>query len=445
MEALIPKLFILTAEASVVLLLILIIVFIFNIKAKRKDMNAVNELIKEYTGSREERISNLKKQLNNIAFKGDMDAQAEKLFNDEKKVIKEFVTLYLNHDSYRLLDYPENLMASHNEFLKTSGTGQAAVLTEAPEPPVIETVVTDTARSEETANATIRAREQAEANEAHLKELSELRLKNTELNEHLFEALETITGLMTEHGKKTGQEVESNAEKILQAIIYLRDKRLEHDNDPSKLAPPVDDEHDQVNSFDLESISDDSISVDLANNDATLDDSTAVSLGINDELNMDLDDLDEANSTEITTTETESTETKSTEAKNTSANDAVETVAINLDEENLPEDNNASDTDPWADALAEQADSEAATKTTEPETEPRIEATEAEADPWADALAEQAATEAGESADSSTAETQEEADPWADALAEQASAEAATEEVDPWAEALAEQEKSENK
>lgn len=447
MEALIPQLFILTAEASVVLLLILIIVFIFNIKAKRKDMNAVNELIQEYTGSKEERISSLKKQLQNISFKGDLDAQAEKLFQNEKKVIKEFVTLYLRHDTYRLLDYSENLMDSHNEFLKTSGSGQAAVVTEAAEIPVIDTEVSDNVRSEETANATMLAREQAESNEAHLKELSELRLKNTELNEHLFEALETITGLMTEHGKKTGQEVESNAQKLLEAIIYLRDKRLEHDTDPGKLAPPADDGHDKVVSFDLNSVDDNSISVDLADNDDTLDDSTAVNLGINDELNMDLDTLDES-------------ESQSTRAA--TAADVTETVAINLD------DDSASEADPWADALAEQASDEAVQAET-PEPEAPVAAAE-EADPWADALAEQAATEADEAAQGSatktpeesdpwadalaeqataeseqTTEAAEETDPWADALAEQASSESSTEEADPWAEALAEQEKSENK
>ncbi len=480
MEALIPQLFILTAEASVVLLLILIVVFIFNMKARRKDMKAVNELIKDYTGSREERISSLKKQLHNIGFKGDADEQAEKLFQNEKKVIKEFVTLYLRHDTYRLLDYPDNVMESHNEFLKTSGGGHAAVLTEAPEIPVVETAVDDGSRSEATANATILAREQAEANEAHLKELSELRLKNTELNEHLFEALETITGLMTEHGKKTGQEVESNAQKILEAIIYLRDKRLEHDNDPGKLAPPLDDD-DQVASFDLDSIEDDSVAVDLAQNDGTLDDSTAVNLGINDELNIDLDAMEEPQST-------------AAENQTTAETTEAETVAIDLDKETSAEASNttediSSDDDPWGDALAEQASSEAeqvATAETAPpaepeppvETQPQAEMETTaepaeEADPWADALAEQATSEADKPADSSAAEAEEEtdpwadalaeqatseaeqetpetaaaeeADPWADALAEQASAESETEEADPWAEALAEQEKSENK
>ena len=461
MEALIPQLFILTAEASIVLLLILIIVFIFNMKARRKDMKAVNELIKDYTGSREERISSLKKQLQNISFKGDADEQAEKLFQHEKKVIKEFVTLYLRHDTYRLLDYPDNIMESHNEFLKTSGGGHAAVLTEAPEIPAVETAVDDDSRSEATANATILAREQAEANEAHLKELSELRLKNTELNEHLFEALETITGLMTEHGKKTGQEVESNAQKILEAIIYLRDKRLEHDNDPGKLAPPLDDD-DQVASFDLDSVADDSVAVDLAQNDGTLDDSTAVSLGINDELNIDLDTMEEAQST--------ATEDNTT-ADTAPAAAAAETVTIDLDKETSDDadktaEDDSSEDDPWGDALAEQASSETAQVETA-EAEPAE-----ETDPWADALAEQAATEADKPADSSAAEAEEEADPWADALAEQASSEAEqetpetaaeeadpwadalaeqasaeseTEEVDPWAEALAEQEKSENK
>ncbi len=394
MEALIPQLFIITAEASIVFFLILIIMIIFNIKAKRKDLKAVNELISDYTGSKEERISSLKKQLQSIGFKGNSDEQAEKLFQNEKTVIKEFVTLYLHRDTYRLLDYPDNLIESNNSFLKTSGSGQTATVTQAPEITSTEIAGNEEDRSQETANATILAREQAESNEARLKELSELRLKNTELNEHLFEALETITALMTEHGKKTGQEVESNAQIVLKAIIYLRDKRLEHDIDPSKLAPSVDDNHDQVDSFDPERTD----GLDLAKNDATLDDSTAVHLGINDELNMDLDTLDE---------------------------DAEEVV---------PED------DPWADALAEQAATETDTQADDAEPE-----SAEENDPWADALAEQATaeTESDTQAEVTESESAEEDDPWADALAEQATAEA--EEVDPWAEALAEQEKTEKK
>ena len=394
MEALIPKLFIITAEASIVFFLILIIMIIFNIKAKRKDLKAVNELISDYTGSKEERISSLKKQLQSIGFKGNSDEQAEKLFQNEKTVIKEFITLYLHRDTYRLLDYPDNLIENNDSFLKTSGSGQAATVTKAPEITSTEIAGNEEDRSKETANATILAREQAESNEARLKELSELRLKNTELNEHLFEALETITALMTEHGKKTGQEVESNAQKVLEAIIYLRDKRLEHDIDPSKLAPSVDDNHDQVDSFDLERTD----GLALAKNDATLDDSTAVHLGINDELNMDLDTLDEDT------------------------------------EEVVPED------DPWADALAEQATTETDTQADDAEPE-----SAEENDPWADALAEQATaeTESDTQAEVTESESAEEDDPWADALAEQATAEA--EEVDPWAEALAEQEKTEKK
>lgn len=404
MEALIPKLFILTAEASVVLFLLLIAILIFNSKAKRKDIKAVNELISNYTGSKEERITSLKNHLKSIAYKGDSDEHAEKLYEHEKSVIKEFVTLYLRRDTYRLLDYPDNLMESDNTFLKTSGAGLAATITAAP-----EASASENSNSEQTANATILAREQAESNEAHLKELSELRLKNTELNEHLFEALETITALMTEHGKKTGQEVESNAQKILDAIIYLRDQRLKN-IDPSELAPAADDEHDEVDSFNLEddfdTATDNAFSVDLAENDATLDDSTSVNLGINDKLNVDLDTLEEDNSA---TTQTIP---------------AQEPEAINLEDTSA---STADDEDPWADALAEQASSEA-----------KAESATEEEDPWAEALAEQATAEA----DSDDAATADE-DPWAEALAEQANAEA--EEADPWAEALAEQEKSEKK
>ncbi len=398
MEAMIPKLFILTAEASIVLLLILLMVFIFSSKAKRKDVKAANKLVRSYVKSKEERITAIKNILLRTGFSGDADTQAEKLYDEEKGLIKEFVTLYLKHDTYRLLEYSETVAEVNNTFLKVSGSAQAA----APE------TVADVSAAEENANATIMAREQAELNEAHLKELSELRLKNTELNEHLFEALETVTSLMTEHGKKTGQEVESNAQKILEAIIYLRDNRLGNENDPSAMAPSPQDDHDQV---------DTPWSIDLAENDATLDDSPAVNLGINDELDTALDKADALVSQE-----------------------PEENAA---EPETEPE---TEDKDPWAAALSEQAEAEASV--TEPTPEEAVPTINDEADPWADALAEQADAEAKPE----TEGAEDGDDPWAAALAEQAATEASgeapdadTEEEDPWAAALAEQEQAEKK
>ncbi len=435
MEALIPKLFILTAEASIVLFLILIAIFIFNSKAKRKDLKAVNELITNYTGSKEERISALSKQLQNMAFKGAANEHAEQLFQQEKSVIKEFVSLYLQRDTYRLLDYPDALMETNDIFLKTTGAGIATTLTSAPED--LENTPTENT-GEQTANATILAREQAESNEEHLKELSELRLKNTELNEHLFEALETITALMTEHGKKTGQEVESNAQQILDAIIYLRDKRLSQ-ADPSQLAPPITD--DQVDSFNLDDEFDNDnsaalLSVDLAD-DATLDDSPEVNLGLSEELNVDLNSINEAKSSPDDA-HVINLEDPLTEENNTSEEEDPWADALN--EQAAAEMQSDTEEDPWADALAEQASAETDDNS----------AIEEASDPWADALAEQATAEANAeetmSAVSSAPQEQEvEDDPWADALAEQASAEATQdteEDNDPWAEALAEQEKA---
>lgn len=375
MEALIPKLFILSVEASIVLFLLLIVVIVFQSRTRRKDVKAVNEMVNTYLRNKNNRLSALKNQLQNIGFSGSKDSQAEQFYDQEKTLIKEFVSLYLQHDTERLSGYAENIIAVNDHFLKTTGTTtDSTVLLEA----TIES-------SEENANAAILARAQEESHEEHLKELTELRLKNTELNEHLFEALETITALMTEHGKKTGQEVDCNAQKVLQAIIYLRDQRLDRSSDPSDLAPPPDNEHDKIEDLML---------VDLAENDATLDDSTVVNLGLGDnlslgdELDIDLDDISETSEA------------------------VVDSNAINLDE---------TDDESWADALSEPAS--------------------AEEDPWADALAEQAMA-----VEEATPESEEEEDPWADALAEQASAEtAATEEEDPWAEALAEQKKSENK
>ncbi len=394
MEALIPKLFIVTAEASIVLLLILIIVFIFSSKSRRKDVKAANQLIRNYNKHKEERISAIKKQLSAIAYAGNADTQAEKLYDHEKNLIKEFVTIYLKHDTYRLLDYSETINEVDDVFLKVTGSSDTDSAPAEPENKLSAT--------EENANATILAREQAELNETHLKELSELRLKNTELNEHLFEALETITSLMTEHGKKTGQEVESNAQKILEAIIYLRDNRLDNNN-PSSQAPSPDDGHDQV---------DDPWSIDLAENNATLDDSTAVNLGIGDELNTDLDTLDNDS------------------ANSEAAEDIQETVSETED-------------DPWAAALSEQAEAEnqTAAETSEPASEPEIPTVNEQAE----TLQEQASTEAPVE-EPAASDTEAEDDPWAAALAEQAASEADTEAVeqeeDPWAAALAEQEKA---
>ncbi len=366
MEALIPKLFILTVETSIVLLLILIMVFIFSSKSRRKDVKTANQLIRNYIKHKEERISAIKNQLSAIAFSGDADTQAEKLYTHEKDLIKEFVTLYLKRDTYRLLDYSETISEVDDIFLKVTGSSNTVSTPVEPENKLSAT--------EENANATILAREQAELNEAHLKELSELRLKNTELNEHIIEDMETITSLMTEHGKKTGQEVESNAQKILEAIIYLRDNRLGSNNDPSTQAPSPNDGHDQV---------DDPWSIDLAENNATLDDSTAVNLGISDELNTDLDTLDNnsANTSEA-------------------ADDIQKTVS-------------ETDDDPWAAALSEQAEAE--NQTAEKTSEPEIPTINEQTDPWADALAEQAATEA----ENEQTTTEPEDDPWAAALAEQ--------------------------
>ncbi len=438
MEAMIPKLFILTAEASIVLLLILLMVFIFSSKAKRKDVKAANELVRAYVKSKEERITAIKNTLSRIGFSGDADAQAEKLYDEEKGLIKEFVTLYLKHDTYRLLEYSETVAEVNNTFLKVSGSAQAA----APE------AVDDVSAAEENANATIMAREQAELNEAHLKELSELRLKNTELNEHLFEALETVTSLMTEHGKKTGQEVETNAQKILDAIIYLRDNRLGQSQDPSAMTPSPDDTHDQVDS---------PWSIDLADKDATLDDSPAVNLEIGDELDTDLDKAEAlvsqepaADTTHENEAEPEPTEDDDPWAEALSEQSEAEAESPASEpvlEEEIPTVNE--EADPWADALAEQANAETPS---EPPAEVKAEPEPTdEDDPWAAALAEQADAEAQADSDSPAGTTDED-DPWAAALAEQAATEASseapaadTEEDDPWAAALAEQEQADKK
>ncbi len=186
---------------------------------------------------------------------------------------------------------------------------------------------------------------------------------------------------MTEHGKKTGQEVESNAQKILEAIIYLRDNRLGNEKDPSAMAPSPQDDHDKM---------DTPWSIDLAEKDATLDDSPAVNLDISDELDTDLDKADSLVSQE------------------------PEANAAEPETEPATEDE-----DLWADALAEQANadtqSEAPSEPTAEQAEP-----DSEEDPWAAALAEQAATEA--SSEAPAADTEEE-DPWAAALAEQEQAE----------------------
>ena len=337
---------------------------ILNSKAKRKDFSAAREMISHFINNKDKRIADLKTQLNEIGFNNNADEQAEKLYEQEKSLIKEFVSLYLQHDSARLLKYPRNIINVDNEFLKISGTAGDNT---APAEPIKDT-------SEESANATILAREQAESNDEQLKELSELRLKNTELNEHLFEALETITELMTEHGKKTGQEIDTNSQKVLEAIIYLRDKRLGKEQEPTSIetpeAPKAQQEPD----------------------DATLDESTTVNLGLNEDVEADLD--------AITDTEEEDPWAEAlSEQAAAEADQQTDEIEIEIEiESDLSEDDND---DPWADALAEQATAEA---------ENEAQTSTEEEDPWADALAEQAAAEVEE-------------DPWAKALAEQNEAE----------------------
>ncbi len=344
MEALIPKLFILSAEASIVLFLILIVMLILNSKAKRKDFSAAREMIGHFIKNKDKRITDLKTQLDEIGFNNNADEQAEKLYEQEKSLIKEFVSLYLQHDSARLLKYPRNITNVDNEFLKTSGTAANT----APAEPIKDT-------SEENANATSIAREQAESNDEQLKELSELRLKNTELNEHLFEALETITELMTEHGKKTGQDIDTNSQKVLEAIIYLRDKRLRKEQDSSSIEAPEAVEPNQE-----------------PEDDTTLDISTTVDLGFNDDVEADLDAI----------TDSEEEDPWAEAESETSIEEDIPTLQVEEETEvNQPEVDSTNadeieveeteEDDPWADALAEQA------------------AAEVEEDPWAEALAEQ--------------------------------------------------------
>ncbi|MCU7837573.1 MAG: hypothetical protein KZQ83_20320 [gamma proteobacterium symbiont of Taylorina sp.] len=445
MEALIPKLFILSAEASIVLFLILIVIIIFNSKAKRKDINAAKEMVVGYVSKKDERIASLKKQLQNIGFNGNLDEHAAQLYEQEKSLIKEFVSLYLQHDVYRLLDYPENIMEVDNHFLKTSGSAAGTTQDEA-------TINS----SEEKANAAILAREQEESNGEQLKELSELRLKNTELNEHLFEALETITELMTEHGKKTGQEVDSNAQKVLEAIIYLRDKRLGKQDETNHIEPPaLNTEHKAVEQEDM------------IEEDATLDDSTVINLDLNENLEADLDSLEEepAAADEAPAEEadpwadalTEQAEAEAESQQNTQKTQSETEAPVEDDpwadalseqaeaeaggEQKTQEKQNETespveDDDPWAAALSEQAEAEAGGEQKAQEKQNETESPVEDDDPWADALAEQAGAESESGAN--------EEDPWADALAEQATAEASKKE-DPWADALAEQEESEKK
>ncbi len=85
--------YILSAEASIVLFLILIVMLILNSKAKRKDFSAAREMIGHFIKNKDKRITDLKTQLDEIGFNNNADEQAEKLYEQEKSLIKAVFTL----------------------------------------------------------------------------------------------------------------------------------------------------------------------------------------------------------------------------------------------------------------------------------------------------------------------------------------------------------------
>ena len=422
MESLIPKLFILTVEASVVLLLIVILILFFQRKNKKKDLQAVRQLVFDIKENQAFRIKGLSSQLKKNNYSGDVEEKSNELHSLEKKFLQESLNIYLNRDIYRLDNVPSSLHELTDEFMKLlAGTSQ-----EAPE----------TAPINKTDDKLIEQAKQIK--ESNLKEVNELRLKNTELNEHLFEALETITGLVTEHSKAHGGNDKPSAQQILDAIIYLRDQRTTASGqEPSATPQPA---------FASAPIPEEKASPpnqDSDGGDETIFAESTPDLGISDILNADLEsDLNEDEGNDDPWADALAEQAVGEDKAEAAEEDDPWAAALAEQDaaEIAPEETATSqveEEDPWADALAEQSAAEAAPKETA--------ASQAEEeDPWAAALEEQSAAEA---APEETAASQaEEEDPWADALAEQSAAEAAPEETatsqaeeDPWAAALEEQ------
>ncbi|MFK5891742.1 MAG: hypothetical protein QM504_00805 [Pseudomonadota bacterium] len=415
MNALIPQLFILTVEASIVLLIVVLILLFFIRKSKKNDLNAVKQLVNDIKENESLRLKSLASILKKNKYKSNPDEKAKDLHNQEKIFIQELLNVYLKRDIFRLDNIPGSLIDLTENFLKLASaqtSDQDAVEPNVTENNTVEQGTTDNSKILQEATA---------IKEKHLKELSELRLKNTELNEHLFESLETITGLVTEHSKSQGGDDKPSAQQVLDAIIYLRDQRSEQDmvTEPeSPKKPPVTEQADE-----------------------TLFAESTPDLGLTDILNTDLEsDLSDEESLNAANSQTEDDPWADALAEQSDAEKEAESTDADAS-------NTAVENDPWADALAEQSDAEKQTESADEDTSN----TSAEDDPWADALAEQSdAEKQTESADEDTSTSSAEGDPWADALAEQSDAEKQAKsadedtstpstEDDPWADALAEQ------
>ncbi|MFK5984787.1 MAG: hypothetical protein QM479_05115, partial [Pseudomonadota bacterium] len=329
MEALIPQLFILTVEASIVLFLIVLILLFFMRKNKKNDLKAVKQLVNDIKENNDFRIKSLASTLKKNNYPSNPEDKAKELHTLEKLFIQELFNVYIKRDVFRLDNIPTSLIDLTDNFIKLAGTANPA----SEQANVNEEKDTSNSEAENKNNTKILAKAAA-IKEKHLKELSELRLKNTELNEHLFESLETITGLVTEHSKSQGGSDKPSAQQLLDAIIFLRDQREETDVQAKPSSKPIIEE----------------------NVDETLFSESTPELGLTDILNTDLES--------------------------------------DLSVDNLA-DENASPTvedDPSADALAEQSEVEQAQQATTDDT------TAAEDDPWADALAEQSEVEQAQQA-----------------------------------------------
>ncbi|MBF0265961.1 MAG: hypothetical protein HQL46_11880 [Gammaproteobacteria bacterium] len=431
MNSLIPNLFIITTELSIVLAIVIGIMIFFYRKAKQTDQNSVNQLVEDILDNQDFRVKLLTTNLQNNNYSGDCITKAKDLHELEKGFLQEFLNIYLKRDVYRLDNIPSALIELTDEFLIPNNAEKSDSQNESVDG-------SNNNEVELTLDESQILEEARAIKEEHLKEINALRLKNTELNEHLFEALETITGLVTEHSKSTGANDKPSAQQLLDAILYLKDHREKVSNTAApapkqEITPEV--KEVAVVQEEIE---------DNEPEDETLFSETVPDLGITDILNTDLEsDLNQADNEETIAKDETIDEDNTIVGESDPWADALAEqheveakMSIGATEEAEDTSNNDEDDDPWADALAEQ--SEAKTETaSEPEQAEPEKAESSEDDPWADALAEQSEGE--------SAQTTSEDDPWADALAEQSEGEAAqaTSEDDPWADALAEQSEAE--
>ncbi len=411
MSETIPSLLIIISEIAVVLAIITIIIVVRVLRQKKADLDAINQLSQITNLTNDNRKLEIKTLLKEVHdHSGNIDEESEKLLQVETDFIKTFSQIYLerNRDPQALLTLRKQLSTMNNHFFtitkNTSGSANAT----------------------EVAALSQQCQELDQEKMNLMYQIQQLEKNNNNVNEHLNEALETLTTLVTEYGHTNPETQNIQANEILKAILHLRQKI-----DPTASTPTTP----AATSTIEESLVDDKTIVgETFDTIASSEPATQIVAETETETN-------------ITAESTDNTEEEDADALWQEA--FSEQAAHNND--NIAEE--GAEDDLWAAALKEQAEKEhhATTQTDTLVADTSTESQEEDADAlWQEAFSEQAAHN-----NNSIAEEGTEDDPWAAALKEQAEEEAqATAQkeagdtppdnsIDPWEAALKEQEEEE--